>query len=90
MTSTSETSSKNDKEILSEADPASLDELFARDPLELTNDDIDAITTELRDNRALWVIADDDAKNKKKSTPRGEKKAVPEGGITLDDLDLGI
>lgn len=75
---------------MSEADPSSLDELFARDPLGLTNDDIDSITSELRDHRGLWVIADEEAKNKKKSTPHGPKKAVPEGGIKLGDLDLGL
>ena len=87
MTSPSETSEKSP---LSEADPTSLDELFARDPLGLTNEDLDAIASELRDHRGLWVVADEEAKNKKKSTPRGESKPVPKGGISLDDLDLGL
>jgi len=87
LTSPSETSGKSP---LSEADPASLDELFARDPLELTNDDLESIASELRDHRGLWGIADEEAKNKKKGTPRGPSKAVPEGGISLDDLDLGL
>jgi len=87
LTLPSETSGKSP---LSEADPASLDELFARDPLELTNDDLDAIASELRDHRRLWVVADEEAKNKKKGTPRGTRKPVPEGGISLDDLDLGL
>lgn len=87
MTSQSETSGKSP---LSEADPESLDELFARDPLGLTNNDLDAIASELRDHRSLWIVADEDAKNKKKSTPRGESKPVPDGGISLDDLDLGL
>ena len=87
MTSASETSGKSP---LSEADPTSLDELFARDPLELTNDDLDTIAGELRDHRKLWVIADNEAKNKKTGTPKGPNKAVPEGGIKLDDLDLGL
>ena len=87
MTSPSETSGKSP---LSEADPASLDELFARDPLELTNDDLDSIASDLRGHRGLWIVADDEAKNKKKGTPRGPSTPVPEGGISLDDLDLGL
>ncbi len=76
---------------LAEADPSIMDELFARDPLELSNDDVDKITEKLRAERVLWENSDQEAKNKKKRTPRGIKRAVPEGGITLDDLgDLGL
>lgn len=87
MTSPSETSGKSP---LSEADPSSLDELFARDPLDLTKDDLDSIASELRDHRGLWIVADEQAKDKKTSTPRGKSTPVPEGGINLDDLDLGV
>lgn len=87
MTSPSETSGKSP---LSEADPSSLDELFARDPLDLTNDDLESIASELRDHRGLWIVADEEAKNKKTGTPRGKATPVPEGGIRLEDLDLGL
>lgn len=90
MTSASETSNPTTTSPLEEVDPAILDELFARDPMNLTNDDVDMITDKLRTERAVWCKSDEDAKAKKKRTPRGIKRAVPESGLSIDDLDLGF
>lgn len=91
MTSASETSSPTTTSPLEEVDPAILDELFARDPMNLTNDDVDMITDKLRGERAVWCKSDENAKAKKERTPRGIKRAVPEGGLSIDDLgDLGL
>lgn len=63
---------------LQEADPASLQELFNRDPLSLTDSDIDRIVTELRAQRARWE--------------QGQRaKRVPaQNAVALDLSDLGL
>lgn len=69
---------------LSEADPKSLEELFSRDPLQLTREDRDAIVAEMRKKRVSWE-ADEKAKASK---PKKQKVVAPTGPInlTLDDL----
>lgn len=62
---------------LEEATPDSLQELFDRDPLQLTDSDIEKIVTELRAQRARWEVRE--AKPKKTSAP-----------ATLDLKDLGF
>lgn len=62
---------------LAEANPDSLQELFDRDPLELTDADVERIVTELRDQRSRWV----------KAEAKGKKQAAPKS-LSLADLDL--
>lgn len=62
---------------LAEAEPNSLQELFDRDPLKLSRDDIEAIVTELRAQRERFVKAE--AKPKKQAAP---------ASLSLEDLGL--
>lgn len=64
---------------LLEAQAESLQELFDKDPLSLTDSDVEKIVTELRAQRGRWQIAE--KKGKKVSAPKN---------ITLDDLDLTL
>lgn len=74
---------------LAEASPTSLDELFSRDPLDLTDNDIEKIVNELRAKRALWLDAE--AQGAKKA-PKAAKKAVDTTGKSADDLlkEIGL
>lgn len=71
----------NETSPLAEARPTSLDELFSRDPLDLQDQDISIIITELRKQRALWAAAEAQGKT------RAPKGAAPTN-LTLDDLEL--
>ena len=62
---------------LAEAQPESLQELFDKDPLLLTDPDVERIVTELRKARDLWAVAE----------KKGKKVAAPKN-ISLSDLDL--
>ena len=64
---------------LLEAQAESLQELFDKDPLQLTDSDVEKIVTELRAQRGRWLIAE--KKGKSKSAPKN---------ITLDDLDITL
>lgn len=66
---------------LNEAEPNSLAELMARDPLKLTDQDLDLIIAELRRKRVDFAKAEAEPKIKK---PRGTAKA----NISLDDIGL--
>lgn len=66
---------------LTEANPRSIDELFAADPLSLTDTDVDRITAELRKKRIEWEAEED----KKNSAPK--RKDAP-SQLNLDQLDL--
>lgn len=55
-------------------------ELMATDPLKLTKESRREIITYFRDNRVKFLVAG--------KAPRAAKKPVPEGGLSLDDLDL--
>ena len=66
-----------DSSPLAEASPASLDELFATDPLKLRDSDVDAIILELRRKRALWAKAESEGRKAPK---------VKKGEITSSDL----
>lgn len=63
---------------LTEADPASLQELFNRDPLSLSDSDIDRIVSELRSQRARWEQG------------QRTKKAPAQNAVALDLSDLGL
>lgn len=67
---------------LEESDPASIEELFRRDPLDLSDQDVGAICRELRRQRTEFQKEE----NRKKS--QGKKsKPTDSGGISLDDLE---
>ena len=73
---------------LTEASPQSLDELFSRDPLELSNQDIAVIVAKFRALREQWLV--DEAQGKTKGR---RAEAVPQGGepkrkLSLADLGL--
>lgn len=55
-------------------------ELFERDPLLLTKEDRRAMIVYYRDNRAKFIATG--------KSPRAPKKPLPEGGLSLDDLEL--
>jgi hypothetical protein len=64
---------------LMEASPQSLDELFSRDPLQLSDQDITVIVVELRRQREKWEATG------AKSTDPAAKKVVPK---SLSDIGL--
>lgn len=66
---------------LAEAEPNSLQELFDKDPLNLTDPDIERIVTELRAQRDRWV---------KTEAKTGHKKKAAPANISLADLDLNL
>lgn len=75
---------------LSEADPRSLDDLYAADPLSLTDDDVDKIVSDLRQKRALWATEDAEAQSQGRARrPKAYKSAPPKGQMDLSDLGLG-
>lgn len=61
-------------------------ELFARDPLSLSDQDIDAIIDRLRTQRKRFVLGDKTAGN-----PKGLKKTAKEEAASkiVGDIDLG-
>lgn len=68
---------------LTQANPQSLETLFNKDPLTLTESDIEIIILKLREERARW----NQEENKKKSAPKTPKTAATQN-LTLGDLDL--
>jgi len=76
---------------LAEADARSIDELFAADPLSLTNNDVNKITKELREKRHLWAQEEEESKTQGRRRRPSKYKEVPKDGkITLDLLGLTI
>lgn len=74
---------------LSEADPKSLDELFAADPLDLTNKNLAALVTELRAHRDHWAKEESEAQAQSRTRrPKKYKAAPPKGSLTLENLGL--
>ena len=75
---------------LSEADPRSLDDLFAADPLTLTDADVDKISADLRHKRALWEKEDKEAQQQGRARrPKAYKAAPPKGQLDLTSLGIG-
>lgn len=72
---------------LAEVDPASLNELFSRDPLKLSDQDIDKMVEIYRAQRLRW---------KQEEATGGPKKAAKIANnaetkkLSLDDLDIDI
>lgn len=74
---------------LSEANPRSLDELYAADPLSLTNPDVDKIVGDLREKRALWLKEESEATAQgRKRRPKVYKEAPEKGTLSLGGLGL--
>ena len=67
---------------LTEADPQSLNILFDKDPLELTDQDIDAIVAELRKARTEWATEE--------SSKSKSKASKVTANLSLEDLDLKL
>jgi hypothetical protein len=67
---------------LREADPASLNELFERDPLSLTDSDVESIVAQLRVARSKW------AEEEAQKQSRGKKSKPADANLNLDDLGL--
>jgi hypothetical protein len=67
---------------LAEANPESLQELFDKDPLQLTDPDIDRVVAELRTMRERWALTE----KKGKAPP---KKGLATG-LSLDDLEIKL
>ena len=59
-----------------------LSELFQRDPLSLTRDDLTKIVTELRSRRAQFALGAQKAGSMK--APTAKQKAIAGLGISLD------
>jgi protein tyrosine phosphatase len=63
---------------LAEANPESLQEIFDKDPLSLTDDNIEQVVQELRAQRDKWELAEKKTK----------AKAQVVSNISLEDLGL--
>lgn len=73
------------KSPLHSAAPESLDELFSRDPLELTDQNLDQIVSHLRAQRHQW--AQEEATGAKKSKA---KQIKPKERVKIEDLNLNL
>jgi hypothetical protein len=67
---------------LREASPESLNGLFERDPLSLTDSDVESIVQQLRVARSKW--AEEEAQKQRS----GKKSKPADPNMTLDDLGL--
>ena len=74
---------------LTEAKPTSIDELFSRDPLSLTDDDVALIVDQLRAHRRLWAAEE---KSSKKSGKRTNSVGIAKAAknLKLEDLSLDL
>jgi hypothetical protein len=74
---------------LAEAEPRSLDELYAADPLSLTDSDVDKIVTDLCEKRDLWMKEEKEAgaQGRKRKT-KVYKEAPKPGELSLGGLGI--
>lgn len=72
---------------LTEVDPDSLNELMARDPLELSGQNIQTIVQALRSQRIIW---ERDEKAKPKKATAKTKISTEEAKALLDGLELDL
>lgn len=73
--------------------PASLEDLFKRDPLKLTDNDIQRIVDELRTKRQTWAAEEDLAKvqqRRPKASAGIKVKAEPKGKVDLSQLKIEL
>ena len=68
---------------LTEVLPESLDELFSRDPLELSSKDLDNIISVLLEQRKNWLVQEAQGARRAKAP-----KTAAKPGLALDDLGL--
>lgn len=74
-----------DPSPLLEVQPQVLQEYFDRDPLDLSDEAIDVIVTQLRQMRQRFLLAE----NAGKRPPRQKKAApAPKAEVTIEDLEL--
>lgn len=83
QTSTDEVSPSDESTI-----PDNLDELFSRDPLSLSDDDIETIVRVQRSKRHLWAQQEITKAAKPKRVPKAKKGDQPP--LNLDDLEIEI
>jgi hypothetical protein len=69
-------------EPLAEAQVDSLEELFSRDPLHLTDNDVDKITASLRAQRRNWEVKENAPK-----APKAPKQTAAQKKVKALDLD---
>lgn len=74
---------------LAQANPNALAELFSRDPLNLSDRDIDAMVALLREQRHQWAEQEVVKQNKEKK-PRAKASATPSGDLSAVLATLGI
>jgi len=72
---------------IAEASVGSLDELFSRDPLDLSKADRARIVQALRDQRARWQLDEKAGKTRASAAPKPAKSA---GTAKLELKDLGL
>jgi len=65
---------------IAEANPASLDELFSRDPLDLADTDLDKMVAELEAQRLAWES------NKPATKVKAEAKTKAKAKLSLADM----
>ncbi len=74
---------------LTEADPRSLDELYAADPLSLTDADVDKIVEDLREKRDLWMKEEAEAGSQgRRRKTKIYKEAPKPGQLSLGGLGI--
>lgn len=85
QTQTTPSSTEIEESPLAEADPKSLDELFALDPLKLSDQQIDTIVASFRAQRKNFAVEEAEAKKDGRNV---RKKAIQK--VDLDELDLDV
>lgn len=73
---------------LNEAEPESLNELFSRDPMHLTEQDIETICTALRKQRVNWDVKDSNTKKVKQMDDAVKNDLIKK--LDVDSLELDI
>ena len=74
---------------LAQANPNALAELFSRDPLSLTDQDIDSMVALLRQQRTHWAETEIAKANKEKK-PKKSPTATPSGDLSAVLATLGL
>lgn len=77
----------NSEQPLVEVSPDSLDELMARDPLDLTKSDLETIVAALREQRKIWRVAEA-AGAKKAPKSKGASPNITFKDLKIEDLEL--
>jgi len=76
---------------LSEVDPRSIDEIFASDPLSITQVDLDAMVLYYRRNRAAWAKEESEAQAEgRRRRPKAYKETPESGKLKLSELKLDL